>query len=144
LFVKNKYKLFDERRKQSRIRDIHGDLYLKNIFFMKGKFYLYDRIEFNDSLRYGDIAEDVAHLAMDIHYHKREDMQLYFISHYINESNDTSLINIIYFIMCYKACVRAKVSLFRAGQLVNRNQKSKYTKEAKEHFKLARKYMKMF
>jgi Uncharacterized protein conserved in bacteria len=74
----------------------------------------------------------------------RKLMQLYFISHYINESNDTSLINIIYFIMCYKACVRAKVSLFRAGQLVNRNQKSKYTKEAKEHFKLARKYMKMF
>jgi aminoglycoside phosphotransferase family enzyme len=144
LFVKNNYKLFDERRKRFRVRDIHGDLYLKNIFCMKGKFYLYDRIEFNDSLRYGDIAEDVAHLAMDIHYHKREGMQSYFISRYINKSNDTSLINIIYFMMCYKACVRAKVSLFRAGQLVNRNHKSKYTKEAKEHFKLARKYMKMF
>ena len=75
---------------------------------MKGKFYLYDRIEFNDSLRYGDIAEDVAHLAMDIHYHKREGMQLYFISHYINESNDTSLIDIIYFIMRYKACLGLK------------------------------------
>jgi len=144
LFVKNNYVLFDERIGRSRIRDIHGDLYLKNIFFMEGKFYMYDRIEFNDSLRYADIAEDVAHLAMDIHYHQREDLQSYFISSYINKSNDTTLINIIYFIMCYKACVRAKVSLFRAVQLDNRNQKSKYTKEAKEHFRLARKYMKLF
>ncbi len=144
LFVKNNYVLFDERIGRSRIRDIHGDLYLKNIFFMEGKFYMYDRIEFNDSLRYADIAEDVAHLAMDIHYHQREDLQSYFISSYINKSNDTTLINIIYFIMCYKACVKAKVSLFRAAQLDNRNQKSKYTKEAKEHFRLARKYMKLF
>jgi aminoglycoside phosphotransferase family enzyme len=143
-FIKNNHDLFDQRIRLSRIRDIHGDLYLKNIFYVGGKFYIYDRIEFNDSLRYADIAEDVAHLAMDIDYHGRQDLQTYFISHYISKSNDTTLINMIHFMMCYKACVRAKVSLYRAAQLVNRNQKSKYIKEAKEHFRLARKYMKMF
>jgi uncharacterized protein len=144
LFVQKNQDLFHIRRKARRIRDIHGDLYLKNIFYSKGKFYMYDRLEFNDSLKYADIAEDVAHLAMDIHFHQREDLQSYFISNYINKSNDTSLIHIIYFMMCFKACVRAKVSLFRSMQCIDANQKTEYVKEAKDHFSLAEKYLTMF
>ncbi|MGI0031722.1 MAG: hypothetical protein ACRD97_00440 [Nitrososphaeraceae archaeon] len=143
-FIKNNYELFDQRIRQSRIRDIHGDLYLKNIFFVKGRFYMYDRIEFNDSLRYADIAEDLAHLAMDIHYHRREDLQMSLISYYIRKSNDTTLKNTIHFMMCYKACVRAKVCLFRAAQLTKKNQKSKYINQARRHFSLARKYLELF
>ena len=44
--------MFYERMRESKIRDIHGNLYLKNIFVIDNKFYLYDRIEFNNSLRY--------------------------------------------------------------------------------------------
>jgi aminoglycoside phosphotransferase family enzyme len=44
LFIRNNSKIFYHRINQFKIRDIHGDLYLKNI-------YLYDRIENNDSLR---------------------------------------------------------------------------------------------
>ena len=73
-FVKDNYELFDRRIKESRIRDVHGDLRLKNIFFLKGKFLMYDRIEFNDSLRFADVSEDIAHLAMDLDYHRREDL----------------------------------------------------------------------
>lgn len=143
LFVQRNQDLFYTRRKAKRIRDIHGDLYLKNIFYDKEKFYMYDRLEFNDSLRYADIAEDVAHLAMDIHYHKREDLQSSFISKYIEKSNDTSLLDIIYFMMCFKACVRAKVSLFRSLQCSNLNQKREYINEANNHFTLAEKYLEM-
>ena len=144
LFVKNNNDLFYLRRKDHRIRDIHGDLYLKNIFYVGGKFYMYDRIEFNDSLRYADIAEDVAHLAMDIHYHQREDLQVYFIRNYINKSKDTNLIRIIYFMMCFKACVRAKVSLFSSTQCSDKNQKMGHINEAKDHLSLAKKYLTMF
>jgi aminoglycoside phosphotransferase family enzyme len=146
LFVRHNYDLFARRIKESRIRDIHGDLYLKNIFFLKGEFFMYDRIEFNDSLRYADVSEDVAHLAMDLDYHQREDLLQYFISHYIRKSDDPSLINIIYFMMCYKACVGAKVSLFRASQLTDRNkiQKLKYMDEAQRLFRIARKYVGLF
>ena len=63
-----------------------GDLYLKNILVLYPKFYLYDRIEFNDSLRYADIAEDVAHLSMDFDYYQRSDLQKYFISQYIKRA----------------------------------------------------------
>lgn len=144
LFTKENTRLFHQRIKESRIRDIHGDLYLKNIFFIKREFYMYDRLEFNDFLRYADVAEDVAHLAMDLDYHGREDLQRYLISNYIRKSNDISLKNIIYFMMCYKSCVRSKVSTFRASQLHSTNQKLKYISEANQHFRLASKYLELF
>jgi aminoglycoside phosphotransferase family enzyme len=68
---------------ESKIRDIHGDLYLKNIFVIDNKFYLYDRIEFNNSLRYADLVEGVAHQAMDLDFHERSDLSNHFILSYI-------------------------------------------------------------
>ncbi|HZC49945.1 MAG TPA: hypothetical protein VE244_12890, partial [Nitrososphaeraceae archaeon] len=52
LFIKKNKKLFYQRIREAKIRDIHGDLYLKNIFILENnnRFYLYDRIEFNDDL----------------------------------------------------------------------------------------------
>ena len=143
-FVRNNYELFARRIETSRIRDIHCDLYMRNIFFFKARFYMYDRIEFNDSLRYADVAEDVSHLAMDLDYHRRQDLRRYFINHYIRKSNDTTLINIIYFLMCYKACVRAKVSIFRAIEVENENERLECIIEAQSLFKLARKYLELF
>ena len=70
-FVQNNNNLFLDRIHENKIRDIHGDLHLKNVFILQNRFYLYDRIEFNDPLRYADIAEDVAHLSMDLDHHKR-------------------------------------------------------------------------
>jgi aminoglycoside phosphotransferase family enzyme len=49
---------------------IFRDLFLKNILIVKNrKYYLNDWIEFSDSLRYADVAEDIAHLSMDLIYH---------------------------------------------------------------------------
>ena len=83
MFVRNKKSLFYQRIKERKVCEIHGDLYLKNIFVLYPKFYLYDRIEFNDSLRYADVAEDVAHLSMDLDYNGRSDLRKYFLSQYI-------------------------------------------------------------
>ena len=143
-FVRNNYELFARRIEASRIRDIHGDLYMRNIFFFKGRFYMYDRIEFNDSLRYADVAEDVSHLAMDLDYHRRKDLRRYFINQYIRKSNDTTLIDIIYFMMCYKACIRAKVAIFRASEVGNENERLQCMTEAQSLFKLASKYLELF
>jgi aminoglycoside phosphotransferase family enzyme len=52
LFIKKNKKLFYQRIREDKIRNTHGDLYLKNIFILENnRFYLYDRIEFNDDLR---------------------------------------------------------------------------------------------
>jgi len=150
LFVKNNHHLFLERIRDEKIRDIHGDLYMKNIFIREGyKFYLYDRIEFNDYLRYADVAEDVAHLAMDLDFHGRKDLRKHFVSSYVQQSNDTSLEGIIWFLMCYKACVRAKVSLFGAmsAKDIDASEKRINIKrardEARMHLRLAESYMKL-
>ena len=152
LFIHNKRNLFLERIRDEKIRDIHGDLYLKNVFIMPdNKFYLYDRIEFNDSLRYADVAEDVAHLAMDLDFHGRSDLRKRLISDYMLQGKDTSLEDIVYFLMCYKACVRAKVSLFGARDL-NKNNKSDHDRKRKEqaeeeeatkHLQLAESYLEL-
>lgn len=153
LFIKNKRDLFLQRIKDGKIRDIHGDLYLKNIFFVPNnkKFYLYDRIEFNDSLRYADVAEDVAHLAMDLDFHGRRDLRKHFISAYMLQGKDADLEDIVYFLMCYKACVRVKVSLFRARSLdkttTNNSDGRKKIEEAEEeannHLELAQSYFEL-
>ena len=152
LFIHNKRNLFLERIRDEKIRDIHGDLYLKNVFIMPdNKFYLYDRIEFNDSLRYADVAEDAAHLAMDLDFHGRSDLRKRLISDYMLQGKDTSLEDIVYFLMCYKACVRAKVSLFGARDL-NKNNKSDHDRKRKEqaeeeeatkHLQLAESYLEL-
>jgi aminoglycoside phosphotransferase family enzyme len=105
----NNREIFYERINQSKVRDIHGDLYLKNIFIVRHKFYLYDRIEFNDSLRFADVAEDIAHISMDLDHYKKFSLRKHFLSQYLKKSNDNTLDKLIYFWMRYKACVRAKV-----------------------------------
>jgi uncharacterized protein len=132
-----------DRIHKGKIRDIHGDLHLKNIFIVQNWFYLYDRIEFNDALRYADIAEDVAHLSMDLGRHKRTNFQKYFISQYIKKSNDLSLEELLYFWMCYKACVRARVSLFQAKDETVEQNRISHINEAKDLFVLANSYTKL-
>jgi aminoglycoside phosphotransferase family enzyme len=154
-FIHNKQNLFLERIRDEKIRDIHGDLYLKNVFIIPdnkfdNKFYLYDRIEFNDSLRYADVAEDIAHLAMDLDFHGRSDLRKRLITDYTVQCKDTSLQDIVYFLMCYKACVRVKVSLFRAKGLDKTNNSDHDKKridqaeeEARRHLQLAESYLEL-
>jgi len=140
-FMNDNKDLFYSRIRESKIRDIHGDLYLKNIFIIKNRFYMYDRLEFNDSLRYADIAEDIAHLSMDLDHHKRTDFRQHFVSKYIEKSNDRNLENVLYFWMCYKACVRAKVSFFHAKNEVAPKKIMDHIKESKELLSLADSYI---
>jgi aminoglycoside phosphotransferase family enzyme len=143
-FIQNNSNLLYLRINQSKIREIHGDLYLKNIFFVHHKFYLYDRIEFNDSLRYADVAEDVAHISMDLDYHEKINLRDYFLSHYIETSKDSTIDKLIYFWMCYKACVRAKVSFFTAREETDKQRRTTSIKEANDHLRLAESYIKLF
>ena len=143
-FLNDNKNLFYSRIKEGRIRDIHGDLYLKNIFIIKNRFYMYDRLEFNDTLRYADVAEDVAHLSMDLDHHKRTDFRKHFVSKYIEKSNDRNLENILYFWMCYKACVRAKVSFFHAKNEVASKKIMDHIRESKELLTLADSYIGLF
>jgi aminoglycoside phosphotransferase family enzyme len=143
-FIENNKKLFYFRIKEGKVRDIHGDLYLKNIFITQNMLYLYDRIEFNDSLRYADVAEDIAHLCMDFDHHKRTDLRKHFLSGYIAKSSDFDLNKLVYFLMCYKACIRAKVCLFRIKNETVSKKIIDHKRELKDLFELAESYLELF
>lgn len=142
-FIENNKTLFYQRIAENKIRDIHGDLYMKNIFIVQqnDKFYLYDRIEFNDSLRYADVAEDVAHICMDLDYQKRSHLKRHFLSSYIEETKDFQLNQLVYFLMGYKACMRAKVCFFKGVNERNRKERVTCLRESNSHLKLATSYL---
>jgi aminoglycoside phosphotransferase family enzyme len=83
VYVRNNKELLSYCISHENIQEIHGDRYFRNIFLSNGKFYFYDRIEFNASLGYANIAEDIDHLVMDLDYHEREDLRKYLIDYYI-------------------------------------------------------------
>ncbi|MGH9926393.1 MAG: hypothetical protein ACREAS_09875 [Nitrososphaera sp.] len=123
---------------------------MKNVFIVpENNFYLYDRIEFNDSLRYADVAEDVAHLAMDLDFHGRSDLKKHLIADYMLQSKDPGLDSIINFLMCYKACIRVKVSSFLARGLDKNNNSDDRKKielaeeESTAHLQLAESYLEL-
>jgi len=104
------------------------------------RLYLYDRIEFNDALRYADVTEDVAHLSMDLDYNRRDDLRKRFVYQYIKRSNDFNLKDLLYFFMCYKACIRGKVALFRAKNETDIQKRRRWIEESKNLVELAESY----
>jgi aminoglycoside phosphotransferase family enzyme len=83
---------------------------------------------------------------MDLDFHGRSDLKKHLISGYIFQSKDPGLENIVNFLMCYKACVRVKVSFFLAKGLdKNKSNDRKKIKQAQEesraHLQLAESYL---
>jgi len=103
--------LFKCRVAEGRTRESHGDLHLRNIFFEDPPV-IFDCIEFNERLRCGDVAVDVAFLAMDLDFNGRQDLSKHFIDGYVKASGDTELPEILDFYKCYRAYVRGKIACF--------------------------------
>jgi len=103
--------LFERRVAEGRTRESHGDLHLRNIFFEDPPV-IFDCIEFNERLRCGDIAVDIAFLAMDLDFNGRQDLAKSFIDGYVEASGDTELPEILDFYKCYRAYVRGKIACF--------------------------------
>jgi len=141
-FMKRNVPLFEKRTAEGRIRDCHGDIHSGNIFVTDG-IYIFDAIEFNERIRYTDVAADVAFLAMDLHFRERTDLSDFFVERYIKYSGDQELMELLPFYKCYRAYVRGKVTSFKLKDPnVGREEKSAAIKEAKAYFKQASTYAK--
>jgi hypothetical protein len=106
--------LFERRIAEGRTRSSHGDLHLRNIFFEEPPV-IFDCIEFNDRLSCGDVAVDVAFLAMDLDFNDRRDLSEHFINRYVEASGDTELLKMLEFYKCYRAYVRGKIACFTSS-----------------------------
>jgi hypothetical protein len=106
----------ERRRRQGRVRECHGDLHLGNIAMIEGTATPFDCIEFNERMRWSDVMSDAAFLSMDLGAHGRADLADRFLNCYFEESGDYDGARVLRFFVVYRAMVRAKVAMLRAGQ----------------------------
>ncbi len=139
-FIDNNKPILKKRVDENKIKDCHGDLRTEHIC-ISDKIYIFDCIEFNDRFRYGDVASEVAFLAMDLDFLGEAPLSRYFVDSYIEISGDTDIYKIINFYKCYRAYVRGKVESFQLNDPnIQPKEKEKSLNSARGHFKLASSY----
>ncbi|GMR06118.1 MAG: AAA family ATPase [Gammaproteobacteria bacterium] len=107
---------FRQRKQDGFIRECHGDLHLGNIILLHEKIIPFDRIEFNENLRWIDVLSEIAFLVMDLEDHQRPDLGRRFLNKYLELTGDYSNLNIFQFYKVYRAMVRAKVNALQLKQ----------------------------
>lgn len=113
-FLERETAILAARRASGRIRDGHGDLRLEHVYFLcsERRPVVVDCIEFNDRFRFGDVAGDVAFLAMDLAFHGRVDLAERWLGAYARASDDWDLYAVVDFYASYRAWVRGKIAVF--------------------------------
>jgi aminoglycoside phosphotransferase family enzyme len=140
-FLKSNESLLHKRVKEGRIRDCHGDLHAAHICISDG-ICIYDCIEFNDRFRYGDVASEVAFLAMDLDRFRHADLSQVFVDAYVRLSRDKELPQLLNFYKCYRAYVRGKVNSFMLDDpYISDNEKKGLLAAAGMYFELAESYI---
>ncbi|MEX2426383.1 MAG: AAA family ATPase [Thermomicrobiaceae bacterium] len=119
-FLTGQADLMQKRVDTGKIRDGHGDLHLKHIIIegpRPEQLQIIDGVEFNPRIRCGDIAMDVAFLAMDLDFHRRPDLANHFIDQLTERMDDKDMPRLVQFYKAYRAHVRAKVACFMSENI---------------------------
>jgi len=104
--------------------------------------YIYDCIEFNERFRYGDVASEVAFLAMDLDFYGEPELSNYFAECYVKAARDKDLLKLIQFYKCYRAYVRGKVESFKLDDArISQKDKKKAGDCARKYFTLSSAYI---
>ncbi len=106
-FIENNTALFYERIVDGKIKDCHGDVRATHIC-LDDDIYIYDCVEYDDRLRYCDVASEVALLAMDLDSYGRADLSRSLVDAYTAFSGDEDLSQLLDFYKCYRAYDRGK------------------------------------
>jgi uncharacterized protein len=129
--------LFTERQRGGFVRECHGDLHLGNIALIEGRVTIFDCIEFNEDMRWGDVMGDVGFLVMDLQDRGRPDYASRFLNTYLELTGDYGGVQILRFYVVYRAMVRAKVACMRASQTHDTDAHRAKIAEYREYLKLA-------
>jgi uncharacterized protein len=112
-YVAAHWDLLNRRAREGRVHEGHGDLRADAVYFTSKGLRIIDCLEFDERLRYGDVANEVAFLAMDLDRLGRPDLSRELVGHFFSDPDIPLLIP---FYKSYRATVRAKVELLRARQ----------------------------
>lgn len=115
-YLAGRFELLAERVAGGRTCDGHGDLLAEDIFCLDDGPRVLDCLEFDDELRYGDVAADVAFCAMDLEHLGAPDAAAAFLAHYRELTGDSWPDSLTDFYVASRALVRATVRGLRAEQ----------------------------
>lgn len=101
------------RADAGRIIDGHGDLHARNICLTTPPA-IYDCLEFAADFRCGDVATEIAFLAMDLRYRGSAALAMQFVRSYVATTGDHELPDLLPPLIRYRAIVRAKVAAMAA------------------------------
>ena len=121
---------FVARKQDGCVRECHGDMHLGNMILLDDQVVIFDCLEFNDNLRWIDVASDVAFLTMDLEDRGRPDLAHRFVNGYLEATGDYGLLALLPFYLTYRAMVRAKVAGIRLEQSDLSAQEAEHTRQA--------------
>lgn len=130
----------ERRIAEGRVRDGHGDLHAGSICLHGRDLVIFDCIEFSSRYRCGDVAAEVAFLAMDLQHSGRPDLAWTFVDEYVRASGDREISALLDFFACYRAVVRGKVLSIRFAQESAGDARQQLAVQARSYFDLATTY----
>jgi len=139
-FQKEHGALIAGRIAQGRVCEGHGDLRAEHICLV-GEMEIFDCVEFDAALRYGDIASEIAFLAMDLDFFGCAHLARQFETAYAAAARDPAMATLLPFYKCYRAYVRGKVeSLKSEEQEISAADRQRASLQALRYFSLATRY----
>ena len=116
--------LMQARKLAGRVRECHGDLHLANLVLIDQRVRMFDCIEFNEDLRWIDVASEVAFTYMDLLAHEKPGLANWFVNEVWSRSGDYEAARLLRFYAVYRAMVRAKVMAIQRTQTQKDNSKA--------------------
>ncbi|HGG58322.1 MAG TPA: aminoglycoside phosphotransferase [Gammaproteobacteria bacterium] len=102
--------LLEARRGAGWVRECHGDLHLGNMALIDQRVTPFDCIEFNPELRWIDVVNEIAFVAMDLEFRGLRGHGWRFVNRYCQATGDFEGLALLRYFVAYRALVRAKVS----------------------------------
>jgi aminoglycoside phosphotransferase family enzyme/predicted kinase len=115
-FLTGRGQLFAQRVTAGRIVDGHGDLICDDIFCLDDGPRILDCLEFDDRLRYIDVLDDIAFLAMDLETLGAPRLAHLLLDRYAEFSGDPAPPSLQHHYIAYRAFVRVKINYLRHAQ----------------------------
>ena len=139
-FIEHHQGLLNLRAREGRVRECHGDLRCEHVC-MNRSLDIFDCVEFDEQLRYADVASELAFLAMDLDSLQAEEVADELVESYVKLSGDEGLGTLLNFYKCHRACIRAKVAALKALEVeVPESERELARAQSRALFTLARSY----
>ncbi len=136
--------LFDTflgRKNNGFIRECHGDMHTGNMALLDDEIAVFDGIEFNESLHWIDVINDIAFFIMDLEDRGYTELSHRVMNLYLEASEDYEGLSIMQYYLLYRAMVRAKVAcLSMCGDAVDYPEREKLRASFDRYIDLAEYY----